>query len=131
MVQLPKNCTITEDANTVYVKAVYSTKLSVGRHFMPGYGKEIEVFKGRDYVDKNGKFCKGKHFYSMYFKVNYGPNWKQMVKDAYFKHKEFAMNFTCDNGIESLIKRKQELKRTFEEIRNQLPSPPRQITLQF
>ena len=34
----------------------------------------------------------------------------RIFEDAYFKHKELAMNFTCDNGIESLIKRKQELK---------------------
>jgi len=125
MVTLPKNCKIIYGETGVFVKMVYATSLPTGEH------DGIKVFKS--------PFSK-KNYFELNYHVAYQNNLPMKVRDAYFEHKKKAMLFNRMKKVDML---KQEIdilsnshyagKWDIEHLRqkNQLPNPPKQITIDF
>jgi hypothetical protein len=134
MVTLPKNCRVSYNSNGVKVRMVYSTELPQGVY------NDVTVWESYPYVDKNGRQIKGKKYFALEFEVAYQNNLPMKVKDAYYEHKKKAMLFNRMKKVDML---KQEIdilsnshyagKWDIEHLRkeNQLPNPPKQISLAF
>jgi hypothetical protein len=125
MVNLPKNCKIIYGETGVFVKMVYATSLPTGEH------DGVNVFKS-----PNSK----KNYFQLSFSIEYQHNLPRKITDAYFETKKKAMLFNRMKKVDML---KQEIdilsnshyasKWDIEHLRkeNQLPNPPKQISLEF
>ena len=138
-VKLPPNCRTTLTDSGIRVKMTYSTKLSLGEH----KDKGITVFQGRSYYDKNGKFRRGRKYYSFEFDITTQMNLNRMVSEIYtkyFEYKKKGMVLKCLTDIDIAEKQIKALsKSTFPgtwdiyhlKNDNELPPPPEQISFKF
>jgi hypothetical protein len=125
MVNLPKNCRILYGENSVYVYMIYATSLPTGQH------DGVNVFKS-----PNSK----KNYFQLSFSIEYQNDLPKKIRDAYFETKKKAMLFNRMKKVERLNKEIDILSNTkragikkIAHLRddNQLPPPPKQITIDF
>jgi len=138
-VKLPPNCRTTLTDSGIRVKMTYSTKLSLGEH----KDKGITVFQGRSYYDKNGKFRRGRKYYSFEFDITTQMNLNRMVSEIYtkyFEYKKKGMVLKCLTDIDIAEKQIEALSKSMFPGRwdiyhlkndNELPPPPEQISFKF
>jgi hypothetical protein len=138
-IKLPPNCRTTLTDSGIRVKMTYSTKLSLGEH----KDKGITVFQGRSYYDKNGKFIRGRKYYSFEFDITTQMNLNRMVSEIYtkyFEYKKKGMVLKCLTDIDIAEKQIEALSKSMFPGRwdiyhlknnNQLPPPPDEISFKF
>ena len=137
MIKLPPNCRLTYTDNGVKVRMTYSTVLPVGIH------EGLEVFQGRDYYTKKGKFMRGKRYLVLEFDVATQYNLNKMfiaIRQTYYEFKQKAMIFNRIKKQDKIGKEVQVLSKSmfpgtwdilYLKDDNQMPPPPNQITFKF